>query len=544
MPLAVCSQGAASTVAGAAKPRPNIILILADDLGFSDIGIYGSEIRTPNIDQLASQGLMLSNYHTGPQCSITRSMLLTGNDNHRVGYGSSRGGGRRVPELVGQPGYEFQLNDQAVLFSRHLQQAGYRTYMAGKWDVGQSHEDLPPQRGFARSFVLMDGGASHFGDRQKNLAHLQAPVYMENGKVVARLAPDFYSSKFYTTKIIDYIEQDRNQADPFFAFVSFTAPHWPLQVPVDWLARYRGHYDRGWMPTYKDRLKKLNDLGVFEVELTEKWAADLDGRWHSLIAEQKLREIRVMEVYAAMVGYMDVQVGRLVNYLKQTGQYDNTVIVFVSDNGPEGNDVAAIGPKTRGWLGENFDNSIENIGKQGSYAYLKEGWATVSAAPFKLYKTYIAEGGMRVPAIIKMPGANQARRSADYVDVRDLAPTILALAGADAIAQQQPMYGNDLSGLLASELAAPGADNGWESFGNRAYFKGKWKAELIWPQQGNGQWKLYDLSTDPQTINDRAAEHPQLLRSLIQRWQDYAEKNGVYKVESDFGYGRWPTAGE
>jgi arylsulfatase len=247
--------------------RPNIVLIVADDMGYSDIGPFGSEIRTPNLDTLAQSGVRITNFYVGPACSPTRSMLLSGNDHHVAGMGTNA----EVisPEQRGQPGYEGYLNDRVVSVASLLQDAGYHTYMAGKWHLGEEPEHDASRRGFERSFTLLQGGASHFDDEWMMCANY-TPIYREDGKRV-HLPQGFYSTEFYTDKLIDYIDNQKND-EPFFGYLAYTAVHDPLHVPDDWLNRYKGAYDAGYDEVRKQRLARMEDRKPAEWRSTRRWS--------------------------------------------------------------------------------------------------------------------------------------------------------------------------------------------------------------------------------------------------------------------------------
>lgn len=244
-----------------ADERPNIVLIVADDMGYSDVGAYGGEIRTPNLDALAREGLQLTNYRTGATCGPTRAMLISGVDHHRAGVGTNAASLRRLPELHGRPGYEGYLNDQVVTFVRLLDDAGYHTFMTGKWDLGDQPGKLPTDRGFDRFFGIPGGGASHFSDAVGTFRPTEDAVYREDAERV-ELPDDFYTSKAYADRLLEFIDERPDDDHPYFAYLAFTAPHWPLQVPDDWLDRYAGAYDDGWEVIRRQRFERQRELGL------------------------------------------------------------------------------------------------------------------------------------------------------------------------------------------------------------------------------------------------------------------------------------------
>ena len=535
--VAACFGPNEKAATGSVGSRPNIVIILADDLGFSDLGAFGSEIRTPNIDQLARNGLMLTNYHAGPVCAVSRSMLLTGLDHHKTGFGSSRGGVRRVPALGELANYSGELDSKVETLATQLQKHGYKTLMAGKWDLGSTDASLPHRRGFDRSFVLVESGASHFADATRMLPYYKDPTYLEDGVAVKVLPPGFYSSEFYTSKIIDYIKNTDTPEQPFFAYLSFTAPHWPLQVPDDWLHRYKDQYKEGWLPVATNRLNRMRQSGLFAEPLPtgqnyRHWQAE----WAALTPEAKQQQTRTMQLYAAMIEYLDVQVGRLLAYLADSGQLDNTIILFTSDNGPEGNNVGGIGT-TAAWVQANFDNRLNNMGRPNSYLWPGEHWGRVAATPFLHYKSLVSEGGLRVPAILHLP-AGLRGISDEYISVKDIMPTLLGFAGAGNAATK-PLDGRRLTAWLQGRVnTVPPTVAGWELFGNRALYQGHWKAMLLWPPFGTGHWQLYNLQQDREESRDLSGEHTEQLNAMVAQWQQFARAAAVVVIDKDYGYGR------
>ena len=531
---------------GIADERPNIVLIVADDVGFSDIGAFGSEIRTPNIDALANDGVRLTNYHAAPTCGPSRSMLLTGVDHHLAGSGINRAGLFRLPELQGRPGYEGYLNDSVVTFVSLLRDAGYHTYATGKWDPGTRPGQLPIDHGFEKSFVLAAGGGSHFGDMSGTTRPVPVAPYYEDDKKVEKLPHDFYSSEFYTDQIINYIDSNDDE-QPFMAYLSYTAGHWPLQVPDDWLDRYADDYDEGWHEIRKSRFNRLIDMGVIpaHAQLSEGHPSVRD--WDQLLPAQREVELKRMRVYAAMIENMDHHIGRLVKAVGDRETDRETVIIFVSDNGAEGNAIDGI-MDNRYWIPSNFDNRLDNLGRQGSYMWLGLGWGDAAVAPFTLFKSYTTAGGLRTPAIIHSSSDRFGRGMKDaIVTVRDIAPTILELAG---VAQQDGTYdgrtvhrmtGTSLLDYLGSDLEnVHGVEPlGWELYGSRALIKGEWKAVRIFPPAGSGVWELFNLKTDPSETADLAGDFPDVMAELIADWDAYAAANGVAVFERDLGYGRY-----
>jgi arylsulfatase len=514
------------------SPRPNILLIVADDLGYTDMGAYGSEIRTPNLDNLAAEGLLLTDFYAAPTCSPTRAMLLSGTDHHLAGLGTMYGGWDT--NQVDQRGYEAHLNQDVVSVSSILRDSGYHTYMAGKWHLGGAPELQPPSRGFEQSFYLVQGGASHFSDR-RGLTEPVVVEYLENGEVTA-LPADFYSTTYYTDKMIGYIDQNRADGNPFFGYLAYTSPHWPLQVPTEDMDLYKGIYDGGYEKLREIRISRLRALGIIDEATVAAMAPPYITSWQELSADEQKVEARKMELYAAMVENLDRNIGRLINHLKETGEYENTFIMFMSDNGAEGNDIGTLGDNEE-WIPRSFDNSLENMGKVNSYIHYGAGWAQASGGPFRDYKSFVSEGGIKVPAIIHYADLDyDGDMDEEMMSVKDLAPTLLELANTQhpgSIYKGRevfPISGKSLLPHLRNQqLPVYDADdiNGWELFGRQAIRQGSWKMVTQAPPFGNGKWQLFNLDDDPAETSDLAAENPGKVAALEVLWQDYKTRNNI-----------------
>ena len=514
------------------SPRPNILLIVADDLGYTDMGAYGSEIRTPNLDNLAAEGLLLTDFYAAPTCSPTRAMLLSGTDHHLAGLGTMYGGWDT--NQVDQRGYEAHLNQDVVSVSSILRDSGYHTYMAGKWHLGGAPELQPPSRGFEQSFYLVQGGASHFSDR-RGLTEPVVVEYLENGEVTA-LPADFYSTTYYTDKMIGYIDQNRADGNPFFGYLAYTSPHWPLQVPTEDMDLYKGIYDGGYEKLREIRISRLRALGIIDEATVAAMAPPYITSWQELSADEQKVEARKMELYAAMVENLDRNIGRLLNHLKETGEYENTFIMFMSDNGAEGNDIGTLGDNEE-WIPRSFDNSLENMGKVNSYIHYGAGWAQASGGPFRDYKSFVSEGGIKVPAIIHYADLDyDGDMDEEMMSVKDLAPTLLELANTQhpgSIYKGRevfPISGKSLLPHLRNQqLPVYDADdiNGWELFGRQAIRQGSWKMVTQAPPFGNGKWQLFNLDDDPAETSDLAAENPGKVAALEVLWQDYKTRNNI-----------------
>ncbi|WP_095156864.1 arylsulfatase [Pseudomonas sp. Irchel 3E13] len=533
-PFLLAALACAAPAFAATAERPNILLIVADDLGYSDLGAFGGEIDTPVLDQLASTGLQLTNMYAAPTCSPTRSMLMSGTDNHLAGLGTMAEGIQ--PFQQGKPGYEGYLNQQAHSIAELLRDGGYRTSMVGKWHLGLTPEQGPDRRGFEQSFTLLEGGGVHFKPPAQATAKIEQITYRENGKPV-ELPDDFYSSDFYTDKLIDYLRQGQGSGKPFFAYAAYTSPHWPLQAPDAWRDIYRGRYDEGYDKVREARIERLREKGLLPADFVAAQrlpvAPNLPG-WEQLSADQRRVEARKMEIYAAMVGNLDHNIGRLLDYLKSTGQYDNTLIVFMSDNGAAGERHEQFYP-----AGPDTDNRLENLGRRGSQVDYGLRWAEVSAAPLRLFKGSTAEGGISVPAIIHLPQAlarQGLERSVARVD--DLAPTFLALAGlpdpGDRYQGQpkHPITGRSMVPMLEGKAPASPVLAG-ELFGSLYYREGNLKLLGLrpWTMPGEApqplRWQLFDVARDRGEVEDIAAREPETFERLKRAWQEYAQRVGV-----------------
>ncbi|MET0269703.1 MAG: arylsulfatase [Sphingomonas sp.] len=525
---------AAQPAAPTAAKRPNFLVIVADDLGFSDIGAFGGEIATPNLDALAARGVKLTGFHSAPTCSPTRSMLLSGTDNHLAGLGSMAE--LLAPNQVGKPGHEGYLRPDVASLAELMDAGGYRTIMSGKWHLGLTPEQDPHARGFRQSFALLQGGHNHFGNDVAAAPGGRASTYRENGRTLTALPDRFYSSDTFATKLIEYLDAGASGPErdkPFFAYLTFTAPHWPLQAPPETIAKYKGRYDAGYEVLRDQRLKRQVALGLLDPKAAAH-PLDFRGRplgWSQLSPEKKAEQARLMEIYAAMVDRMDENVGRVVAALKRTGEYDNTVILFLSDNGAEGADLA--GSEMFASRVAAGDNRLANLGAATSYAGYGPGWAQAGTAPSWLFKAYTTEGGTRVPAFAAGPGiARAGGASSAFGTVMDVAPTLLDLAhikrpdGAFAGRRVQPIRGTSWASHLAGKAGrVHPADEatGWELFGARGLRQGDWKLVHI----GSGAWRLFNLADDPGETRDLAAAEPERTARLAALWDGYAREVGV-----------------
>jgi arylsulfatase A-like enzyme len=515
--------------AGLYKPqpdsRPNILLIVADDLGYADLGVYGGEIRTPNIDALAAEGMLFTQFHTSPLCAPTRAMLLSGNNNHVAGVGRMHASG---PIQVHVPGYETHLSDRIAPLPRLLQDAGYHTYTAGKWHLGDEKEHSPTAAGFERSFNLMHGGGNHF--RSGGVTE-EGSLYREDGEVVP-WPEGAYSTDLYTDRLIEFIEAGKGDGRPFFAFAAYTSPHWPLQVPDEDLNLYAGQYDDGYDRLREVRFESLKRARIIPAGSALPPRNEAIKSWEQLTPEQRRVESRKMELYAAMVENLDRHVGKLIAYLKSNGLYENTTIVFMSDNGAAGEDFFHFGDFSA-YLQSQYDNSYENMGRATSWVSYGPQWAEAGAPPFSRYKGYTREGGIAAPMIISGAGtASRGAISRAYVTVMDLAPTLLQLAGAKYPADSsiRPMLGETMIPLLRG-AAAEVHDSTYVTtlyHGGHAFVRqGRWKLVNLEAPFDESGFELFDIEADPGETTNLAVAEPERFRDMLRLWREQRRKLGI-----------------
>ncbi len=516
------------------KP-PNIVILIADDMGYSDISPYGGEVETPNIEALAKAGMTLTHFYAGPTCSPTRSMLLSGVDNHLAGFGTMAE--YTASNQKGAPGYEGYLNQRVVTLATLLKDAGYHTYLAGKWHLGKEEGFLPSDRGFEKTYTLIEGAADHYTTRGYNPARPVAN-YLSNGEAV-ELPENFYSTDYYTDKLIEFIEGDRSDNKPFFVYAAFTSPHDPLQVSEEYIQKYLEKYEAGWDNLREQRFQRMKELGLIpkDLELPPRWT-DVPA-WDSLTPEQQKYEAKTMAIYAGMIDNLDDNIGRLIEYLKKIGEYENTIFVFISDNGAEGANRAARERWQTWFEEEGIDNTYENLGKPNSFVTLNEGWAQVSSTPFLGYKGRVSEGGIRVPAIFAYSGVIPAdSRSDAFGSVIDLMPTLLGYAGVehpgDSYNGQEiyPLNGRSLEPVLSAKSDRVYTEEDSIAFelfgyGNSALFQGDWKIVRLIEPWGDGEWKLFNIRQDPRELTNLAQQYPERLKEMITLYQQYEQNKGV-----------------
>ncbi|KAM3417840.1 hypothetical protein BST61_g6061 [Cercospora zeina] len=577
--------------------RPNFLVIVADDLGFSDLSCFGGEIRTPNLDKLASNGLRFTDFHAAAACSPSRAMLMTGTDHHIAGLGNLIEWTNRSDQNApsegeikywstapqrGMPGYEGYLNDRVVALPEILHDAGYLTFMAGKWHLGLTPERFPHKRGFERSFAHLPACSNHYAFEPELQGPDKIPEFMtmsyialhaEDGEYVRKLPEGWYSSNGYGDKMLRYLKDRHEQKDdrPFFAYYPFTAPHWPLQAPDEYIAHYKGVYDEGPDVLREKRLQRMKDMGLCpENVVPHPVVADEVKEWKDLTPEQRAKSCKAMEVFAAMVEVIDHNVGKVVDYLEQTGELDNTFVCFMSDNGAEGAAYEAypiVQSTMLGHLSKYYDNSLENLGRGNSFIWYGPRWAQAATAPSRLYKAFTTEGGVRVPFLAKFPTNFPVRANGESISqgqvaipssdspisaertssisstfstIMDLAPTILEMAG---VAHPAPTYQNrEVVSMRGKSMVpylngtAPSihpADfiNGWETCGRAAVRCGDWKIVFIPKPKGPEKWQLYNLKRDPGEVEDLAEREQERLEKMIKMWDQYMPEDAWMEYE-------------
>ncbi|TXG92721.1 arylsulfatase [Rhodococcus rhodnii] len=534
---------------------PNVVVILVDDMGFADIGPFGSEIPTPNLDRIAGDGYRFTNYHTTPLCSPSRAALLTGLNPHRAGYGFVANAD------PGFPGLRLELADDVHTLPEVLRGAGYATYAVGKWHLvrdanmspGRTRESWPTQRGFDRYYGSLEGLNSFF--------HPNQLVADNSAQDVDEYPEDYYLTDDLTDRALSFVKDLRahDAEKPFFLYFAHVAMHGPLQAKAADIAKHRGRYDQGWDAVRRERFARQIADGLFP-EGTRDARNVLGGfdvpAWDSLDAETQERYARYQEVYAAMVTSIDDSLGRLLALLDELGETDDTIVVFTTDNGgtaeggAEGTrsyfaEFARI--REPGWVGD-VPHDVDLIGGPRLGVHYPRGWAQASNTPFRFYKGQSFAGGVRVPLLVSWP-AGLARQADDdglrteFAYVTDLAPTLLDLVGATAPERRRGLPAQPVDGVSVAEvLRDPAADSPHteqytEMTGNRGYYRDGWKLLALNPtlldpasDVGEPRWELYDVRSDPTELHDLAARYPERVAELAQAFDDAAWANTVYPI--------------
>jgi len=521
-----------STRPEARDPRPNIVFILVDDAGFSDFGAYGGEIATPNIDEIAKSGVRFTNFHTASTCESSRTILQSGVDNHRSGAGTLQV--VIADNQRGKPGYEGYLSDDVHSLGQLMHDGGYATYYAGKWNIGQGLARSPGARGWDRYLELENTGADNYEAKVYAPFNLEA-TWWEDGHR-ATLPKDFYSSRYYVDKMIEYVDAGRAGGKPFFAMIAYQAVHSPLQAPDPDIEKYIHRYDAGWDQVRAERYRREIELGLVPAGL-QLPTAPLARRWSSLSDADRRMYAKKMAVFAGMLDAADQQVGRFRDHLRRTGQLDNTVFIVMSDNGADAYDLSQLNLPFKLWYGVNDKLGYDTLGQRGSYVHYGPDWAAASNTPFKLFKGTSAEGGMRVPFIVNYPGRiKPGGITHQFAYATDFLPTVLDIAGI-------PLPGDEYRGrkligptgtsmlpYLEGKVAvihSPDDATGFEGTGGQALFKGDLKLMRNGEPFDDHRWHLYNLADDPVEEHDLAASRPDLVKAMLAEVDRYNRQNGV-----------------
>lgn len=513
--------GAFSTTS-AAPAKPNIVVILADDLGFSDLGCYGGEIRTPNLDRLAANGLRFTQFYNGARCCPSRAALLTGLYPHQAHVGDMVDEyARRVRENLNSPAYSDHLNPQAPTIAEVLRTAGYRTGMSGKWHVGYRTNEWPAARGFDRSFTVIEGAMNYYGFGMQHTGVITNPPMALDRDVFLPPQEGFFATDAFTEFAVGFIKESSRAREPFFLYLAYTAPHWPLHARKETIATYRGTYGKiGWDKLREQRLGRLKQAGIVD----PRWPlaarpANLPA-WNDAPPSRQQQWDDEMSIYAAQVEEMDQGIGRVLEALKVTGRETNTLVLFLSDNGGAAEDpnrsLRSAVPGTR--------ESYEGYGLAGAH---------VSSAPFRMTKKFTHEGGIAAPLIVYWPAglhpSLRGKLTPTVGHLIDLLPTCLDVAGADFPKQRNGTPTLPPEGIsLVSEFSAIGTASRsrplcWEHEGQRAVRDGKWKLVAAF----NEPWELYDLDADRTESTNLAPSHPELARELGAQYEAWAHRVGV-----------------
>jgi arylsulfatase A-like enzyme len=527
--------------------RPNILVIMGDDFGFSDLGVFGSEISTPNLDQLGKEGKILTNYYTHPVCSPARSTFLTGVDNHIAGIGTMYE--NIAPNQVNKTGYETFITDRVVTVAEILRDAGYDTLLSGKWHLSGKvyHEDTgPTDRGFDQSFTLLESGANHF---------TYGPYYpggtatfIDNGKIVEKPNGTQFSNEFYTDKMIEFIKKSKENNKPFFGYLAFQVAHTPFQAPSDYIKKYEGVYDAGWDKIREKRFEKQKEFGIWPANMSLPQSYPTFTDWNALPKDEQKQRSQIFAAHSAMIEDMDYNIGKLIQFLKDTGQYDNTLIMFTSDNGgSEPSDSPVVIATLEGanekeveeFKAAGFSEGFDAIG--GKDSYWGYGWqgAVMSNTPHSGVKSTMFNGGLKPPFVIKEPHTTNTSELdivKEFVHVSDMTPTFLEYANATHPGseykgkQVSPMMGKSIKPLLENTVKEIHLDDeiiSAEMFGNRAVFMGDWKARNNIFPIGDGQWKLFNIKHDIREATDLSKEHPNILKKMVSAYDKYAQNVGI-----------------
>lgn len=500
--------------------RPNIVVILADDMGFSDLGCYGSEIHTPNLDALAAKGVRFSQFYNNARCCPARATVMTGLYPHQAGVGDMVDEyARRARELLQSPAYTDRLNPNTPTMAEVLRTAGYQTYMTGKWHLGYRPAEWPVARGFDRSFAVIEGAMNYYGFGMQHTGVIGSPPMALDDKPYAPPREGFFTTDAFTDYAVRFIHEHAGRTDPFFLYFAPNAPHWPLQARPTTIAKHRGKYRQGWDATREQRFARLKEIGAMD----SRWALaprpDALPAWDTLDAARQDRWDERMAVYAAMVEELDTAIGRVLQAIHDTGREDNTVVMFMSDNGG---------------ATENPNRSLPGAvlgGRESFEGYTMEG-AHVSCTPFRKWKIFTYEGGISTPCIVRWPAGIPVSQEGHWVreqgHIMDLMPTCVDLARASFPQTWKgmrtvPPEGESLVPLWRGENIQRRRPIFWEHEGNRAILGGEWK---LVASRGE-PWELHNVKDDRTELNNLASQMPEKVKQLSASWEAWARRVGV-----------------
>ncbi len=496
--------------------RPNIVLIMVDDMGFSDLGCYGSEIDTPNLDSLAQNGMRFTHFYNAARCCPTRASLLTGLHPHQAGMGGMVNG----DGIEGSP-YQGTINRECVTLGTVLGDAGYATYMSGKWHVGEEHPNWPMDRGFDRHYGLISGAMNYFDITKGKRPGIDRKFSNENEQYQPPCG-DFYSTDAFSDYAVERIEEHEDPDQPFFLYLAYNAPHWPLHAWPEDIEKYAERYKDGWQPLREERYDRLVEAGLIDPEWPLSPPDEKAADWEELSQDKQDEMARKMAIYAAQIDRMDQGVGRVIDALKEQGEFDNTLIMFLSDNGAchEG------GP-----LGFDLrDGEGGPLGGPDSYESYGRSWSNASNTPFRRHKHWVHEGGIATPLICHWPGHVEPGSMTDEVGhVIDFMPTCCELAGAAYPTEYhggneiKPVEGKSLASVLEGGSRDAHDILHWAHEGNHAIRAGKWKLVM----EDGSPWELYDMEADRTELNDLSDEKPELMEELRSDFEEWAEEVGV-----------------
>ncbi|MDO8863939.1 sulfatase-like hydrolase/transferase [Haliea sp. E1-2-M8] len=437
-----------------------------------------------------------------------------------------------------KPGYEGYMNERVLSLPELMRDGGYYTFMAGKWHLGMEPSQGPQARGFIDSFAMLPGAGGHYDQTGIN-PKLPVIPYSENGRAVT-LPKDFYSTSYYTDRAIEYIDKSLQAPEqPFFGYVAYTAPHWPLQVDSRYSDKYRGKYSKGYSALKAERLERMRDKGIVQAGVKFNSGSGCNEPWDELSSAERRRQEHSMELYAGMVDALDEHIGRLIAHLKAVGVYENSLIVFISDNGADARPERGMGEESE-FLDANFDNRFENMGTSTSFVSYGAAWAEVGSAPFRLHKGMTTEGGIRVPAIIRLPGSEErgvVKR--DFASVLDILPTFLDAAGIpdpDKIAVDRgvfPPVGKSMMAYLQNQTERLQHDEpyGFSVHRRQGLQFNQWKIVRLPIPYGDESWELYDLDADPGETTNLSATMPEKTAEMVARWNEFAATTGIVIAE-------------